>query len=112
MRNIVCVTLTILLLNSFAEAQFITGPKGGCYTISASGNKRYVDRSLCSGSTISDTRQQESNSRLTRSTSTNAQISAAAAAPSSSPFIRGPRGGCYTFSASGSKRYVDRSLCN
>lgn len=27
-------------------------------------------------------------------------------------FIRGPRGGCYTYSASGNKRYVDRSLCN
>lgn len=30
----------------------------------------------------------------------------------SSAYIRGPRGGCYTFSASGNKRYVDRSLCN
>ncbi|MGQ2965853.1 MAG: hypothetical protein ACT6QL_08510 [Methylophilus sp.] len=30
----------------------------------------------------------------------------------SSRFIRGPRGGCYTYSASGNKRYVDRSLCN
>jgi len=29
-----------------------------------------------------------------------------------SGYIRGPRGGCYTFSASGKKRYVDRSLCN
>ncbi len=27
-------------------------------------------------------------------------------------YTRGPRGGCYTFSASGKKRYVDRSLCN
>lgn len=27
-------------------------------------------------------------------------------------YHRGPRGGCYTFTASGNKRYVDRSLCN
>jgi uncharacterized protein YraI len=27
-------------------------------------------------------------------------------------YYRGPRGGCYTYSASGRKRYVDRSLCN
>jgi hypothetical protein len=33
-------------------------------------------------------------------------------ASKSSGYIRGPRGGCYTFSASGKKRYVDRSLCN
>jgi hypothetical protein len=29
-----------------------------------------------------------------------------------SPFIRGPRGGCYTLSSSGRKRYVDRNLCD
>ncbi len=26
---------------------YIRGPRGGCYTYSKSGNKRYVDRSLC-----------------------------------------------------------------
>jgi len=25
-----------------------TGPRGGCYTLTAGGNKRYVDHSLCS----------------------------------------------------------------
>lgn len=30
----------------------------------------------------------------------------------SNGYIRGPRGGCYTYSASGNKRYVARSLCN
>jgi hypothetical protein len=30
----------------------------------------------------------------------------------SSGYIRGPRGGCFTYSKSGNKRYVDRSLCN
>jgi hypothetical protein len=33
-------------------------------------------------------------------------------ASTNSQYIRGPRGGCYTFSSSGRKRYVDRSLCN
>lgn len=32
--------------------------------------------------------------------------------PRNSGYIRGPRGGCYTFSSSGKKRYVDRSLCD
>lgn len=27
-------------------------------------------------------------------------------------YRRGPRGGCYTYSSSGSKRYVDRSYCD
>jgi len=30
----------------------------------------------------------------------------------SSGYIRGPRGGCYTFSSSGRKRYVDRGMCD
>ena len=30
----------------------------------------------------------------------------------SNGYYTGPRGGCYTYSASGKKRYVDRSLCN
>jgi len=34
---------------SSAESRgYYTGPRGGCYTYSASGRKRYVDRSLCS----------------------------------------------------------------
>lgn len=27
-------------------------------------------------------------------------------------FIRGPRGGCYTYSTSGRKQYVNRAICN
>ncbi|MBW3572458.1 MAG: SH3 domain-containing protein [Gemmatimonadetes bacterium] len=30
-----------------AERQYHRGPRGGCYTYTASGNKRYVDRSYC-----------------------------------------------------------------
>jgi hypothetical protein len=35
-----------------------------------------------------------------------------ARAGSGRTFIRGPRGGCYYYSSSGRKVYVDRSLCN
>jgi endonuclease YncB( thermonuclease family) len=34
------------------------------------------------------------------------------AAPAKRAYTRGPRGGCFYVSASGSKTYVDRSLCN
>lgn len=33
--------------SSAADRGYYTGPRGGCYTYSASGRKRYVDRSLC-----------------------------------------------------------------
>lgn len=32
---------------SYASSGYYTGPRGGCYTYSASGRKRYVDRSYC-----------------------------------------------------------------
>jgi hypothetical protein len=34
-------------LSSAESRGYYTGPRGGCYTYSASGRKRYVDRSLC-----------------------------------------------------------------
>lgn len=46
-----------------------------------------------SSSTIDSENQQENQSNRSR-------------------YIRGPRGGCYTYSSSGRKRYVDRSLCD
>lgn len=39
--------LLAVLLEGLAIGQYITGPRGGCYTITRSGAKRYVDRSLC-----------------------------------------------------------------
>jgi endonuclease YncB( thermonuclease family) len=76
--------------------EYITGPRGGCYYINASGNKTYVDRSLCGNSTASEpiyTQKSTSASSLSR-------------------YIRGPRGGCYYINSRGNKTYVDRSLCN
>ena len=29
------------------SSQYILGPRGGCYTLTSGGNKRYVDRSMC-----------------------------------------------------------------
>jgi hypothetical protein len=34
-----------------ANSRYILGPRGGCYTITASGSKRYVDKSLCAKTT-------------------------------------------------------------
>jgi hypothetical protein len=74
------VALTILP----AFAQYITGPRGGCYYINRNGNKTYVDRSFCSNT----------------------------AKRSTGRYIRGPRGGCYYINRNGNKTYVARSLCN
>ena len=38
--------LLVLVIAGWVEGQTL-GPRGGCYTITSSGRKRYVDRSLC-----------------------------------------------------------------
>jgi hypothetical protein len=52
-------------------------------------------------------------SRPIRSRSGSVQSSDSSSRSSSGrTLIRGPRGGCYYYSGSGRKVYVDRSLCN
>jgi hypothetical protein len=51
--------------------------------------------------------------RPSRARSSTVQSSGSGSRSSSGrTLIRGPRGGCYYYSSSGSKVYVDRSLCN
>lgn len=90
-RHLIALALALtFLLPSSAEAQYHLGPRGGCYTLSTSGRKQYVDRSLCSD---------------------RGGASAADYPRGQSKYHRGPRGGCYLITSGGNKRYVDRSLC-
>ena len=77
-----------------SKGPYIKGPRGGCYYYSASGNKVYVDRSLC-GSSAAEV-----------APVTNPDP------PASGGYNRGPRGGCYRYSRTGKKVYVDRSRCS
>lgn len=43
---------------------------------------------------------------------TRAQVYSSPPSAAARGYIRGPQGGCYTYSSSGRKRYVDTSLCN
>ena len=45
---ILMLALAIAFLSpTGSEAQYQLGSRGGCYTLSKSGQKQYVDRSLC-----------------------------------------------------------------
>jgi len=58
-----------------------------------------------------DKRAEGSKSSGSPSTPQRARSSGRSSAGSNG-YHTGPRGGCYTYSASGRKRYVDRSYCN
>lgn len=86
MRGLItsALLLLVVLFSEGVAAAYIRGPRGGCYTITNTGRKRYVDHSLCGGPTAPTVNGQ---------------------------YHLGPRGGCYKITTSGGKRYVARSLC-
>lgn len=65
----------------------------------------YVYRASSAVRTSPPTARSTTTSSGTRSTSR-------ASSSESRGYYTGPRGGCYTYSSSGRKRYVDRSYCN
>ncbi len=86
--------------------QLHIGSRGGCYYISGSGQKEYVDGSECrrAGATaapepLTSVRSGSSGGGSRRSGG-GRQLHV------------GPRGGCYYINGSGNKTYVDRSACH
>jgi len=160
--SILAIALFLALFAQPAEGQYYMGSRGGCYTLTRSGNKRYVDRSMCTGGSKPMTAVRSRQPAAVPAVAAVAPIPVApavtfvaalapvpvvtpvptadpvplfppaatvptvvalaaanvlAAAPpprapqSPSRYYLGPRGGCYTLTASGNKRYVDRSMC-
>ncbi len=103
--NLFAIAVMALVLAAFAQpadSQYFVGSRGGCYLLTKSGNKRYVDRSMCATKTAVASG---------RGAAVSAAKPTAPAADSTSKYRMGARGGCYTITASGGKRYVDRGMC-
>lgn len=82
------------------KREYLKGSKGGCYYLTDSGKKKYVDRSFCDSA---------SDTNTTKDTPTTAPTGKSD--DSGRTYVRGSRGGCYYLNGSGKKVYVDRSLC-
>lgn len=90
--------------NDTGDRKYFLGSRGGCYYLTASGRKTYVDRNLCDGITkSSDAGKTDKKEEKTESTKKSD--------PEERKYFKGSRGGCYYLTASGAKKYVDRSLC-
>ena len=75
-----------------------------------------LERLVLAGSPAAVTRASPPRSLLSPSVvgeppSEASTMRSAVPAAASSGYIRGPKGGCYTFTAAGRKKYVDHSLC-
>jgi len=86
--------------------QLHVGSRGGCYYISDSGQKEYVDRAEC--------RRAGASAEPEPLTSPRSGSSGGGSRRSGSgrQLHVGPRGGCYYINGSGNKTYVDRSECH
>lgn len=170
MRLVTVIALLAFFLASPVLAQYFRGPRGGCYTITRSGAKRYVDRSLCEETPAASSARAQASVAPEASTPralhvrladdqgrcfelykdwswamvdpsrcssagtasanpssgeplptapSTAAVSGAPKAASESaaprdgtkPYMTGPRGGCYTITPSGQKKYVPRTYC-
>ncbi len=81
--------------------KYYLGAKGGCYYLTASGKKSYVDKKYCSDEEAPPEPPKKIEPEPPTITESGDR-----------KYIRGPKGGCYYINGSGKKIYVDKSLCN
>lgn len=79
--------------------------------------ERYLVTARPAGSSASSSRSRSSRSRSSsaksrRSGSPSSSGTRRRSSAADRGYYTGPRGGCYTYTSSGRKRYVDRSYCN
>jgi len=106
--------ILFLMIAFSATAQdrvYHTGPNGGCYYINKNGNKTYVDRSLCGRASQGTPAKVVEIKTDSTNTSSGSRLNAVQSTSEKRVYYKGPRGGCYYISKTGSKVYVDRSVC-
>jgi hypothetical protein len=91
------------------------GSRGGCYYLTESGKKSYVDKKFCEN-VAPEANQKKNEETKTPPTKQDEKPSDKPTVKNSNSdgrtYIRGSRGGCYYLTESGKKVYVsDKSLC-
>lgn len=88
---------------------YLSGERGGCYYLTESGKKSYVDKKYCDESA-----NQETESEAAKPNKPESKPSKPVETKDSGgkTYIKGERGGCYYLSPSGKKVYVKKELCN
>jgi endonuclease G len=97
--------------------KYLLGEKGGCYYLTESGKKSYVDKKFCEGVSTSPENKSDSKPEIKSETkSGNKTDSPKTPAKKSSSkereYLTGTRGGCYYLTESGEKKYVDKKYCS
>lgn len=99
------------------QREYFTGSRGGCYYLTASGNKKYVDKKFCEAASPNAPNDAEDEKENKEQNEKKADEKSTDDAPANKSdgkgrtYIRGSRGGCYYLTESGRKKYVDRDLC-
>ena len=85
------------------DRKYFKGKRGGCYYLTKSGRKSYVDKSSCGEDSASTDSTNSNESTPEKKTKTSS---------SGRTYIQGKRGGCYYINSKGKKSYVSRSKCS
>ena len=104
------------------QAQYVTGPRGGCYEVSQGGKKKSVARSFCAPATqttaapaqpaaASKTQPNTARTPAPAAAAQNGGAAGTAVTKGNRTYVKGAKGGCYYLTASGRKQYVDHSMC-
>jgi hypothetical protein len=114
---------------SKSKSLMLCRPRGSCYEVTTNGKKKSVARSLCGAEPSKNSGAQAPAPKTTSNAQTSNAVPPVAPAPpkaqnsgsaaaaetkvvkGNTPYIKGPKGGCYYVSESGRKEYVDRSVC-
>lgn len=94
---------------------YMMGTKGGCYYLTASGKKSYVDKKFCENApAASDSKEKKEIKHVPEQPKALPDKKTAPGKSSSDErtYIKGERGGCYYINSSGKKTYVDKEKCN
>jgi endonuclease YncB( thermonuclease family) len=107
-----------------AGRTYILGPKGGCYYLTESGEKKYEkDKSKCENlpKTTTETDKKDEKPKAEKTEKPKTETPKSDVNKTDTPkenrdgrtYIKGARGGCYYLDESGKKVYMkDKSLCN
>jgi DNA/RNA endonuclease G (NUC1) len=105
-------TTTTVKKNDSGDRRYLRGSRGGCYYLTAPGNKSYVDKKFCESITTSSDSREEVKTAPAQPKASLGKKQPGSNNSDGREYTTGPRGGCYYINSSGRKTYVDKNKCN
>jgi hypothetical protein len=108
---------------SSGDRVYMVGSRGGCYYLTESGKKSYVDKKFCENNASTtnsektptgntDSKKEETKPTTNEPKTQDEEKPKAKSNSDGRTYMKGAKGGCYYINKNGNKTYVDKELCN